>query len=89
MVSHRRKPTDPAPDPTKPQRRTPVPAEATLPPDLLNAPQLARRLGIGKDKVYQMARAGQIPGAILIGSHWRFSAVKVDRWLHGETGDAA
>lgn len=60
------------------------PLESKLPDDLLSAGQVARRLGISEHKVYDLAAAGQIPGAIRLGSHWRFSTVKIDRWLHGD-----
>lgn len=53
-------------------------------PDVITIPEAARRLGVSNDKAYQLAHAGQLPGAILVGSIWRVSVRRLERHLHGE-----
>ena len=55
-----------------------------LPPDLLTVPQAAARLGISLATAYRLASSGRLPGAIKIGSHYRVSVVRLERFLHGE-----
>ncbi len=53
-------------------------------PDLLTIPQAARRLGISPDTLYRWCRAGTFEPAIRLGSHYRVSVPRLDRYLHGE-----
>ena len=52
--------------------------------DLITLPQAAKRLGLHRDTLYRLARSGQFPPAIQIGSTWRVSIPRLERYLHGE-----
>ena len=53
-------------------------------PDLILMPDAAKRLGVCTETLYRLARAGQFEPAIKIGSHWRVSVPRLERYLHGE-----
>ena len=58
-----------------------------LGPVLLDVPGLARFLGIGRSKVYQLDSLGQIPAPIQLGASRRWLLVEVEAWLaHGAPG---
>jgi len=60
-------------------------AETTeAPPDLLTVPQAARRINMHPDTLYRHCRAGTFPPAVQIGSTWRVSVPKLERYLHGD-----
>ncbi len=63
-------------------------AEAVA-PDLLTIPQAAKRVGIHSDSLYRLCRAGQFPPAVKVGSSWRVSVPRLERYLHGDEGEAA
>lgn len=48
---------------------------------LLDAKQLASKLGCSWRTVYRMADAGQIPFGIKIGALRRWDAIEIDRWI--------
>jgi predicted DNA-binding transcriptional regulator AlpA len=58
-------------------------------PDLIRIPAASRRLGVHPDTGYKMARAGEFPGAVQIGSRWLVSVPRLERFLHGEPEAAA
>jgi excisionase family DNA binding protein len=52
-------------------------------PNVISVLQAADRLGISKDLAYDLARRGQLPGAIHLGRRWRVSLVKLNQFVHG------
>ncbi len=59
-------------------------------PDLLTIPEAARRLGMHRDSLYRLARAGKFATALQVGESWRVSVPRLERYLHGDAGgDAA
>jgi excisionase family DNA binding protein len=52
--------------------------------DLISVPEAARRIGLHADTLYRLCRAGRFSPAIQIGSRWRVSLPKLERYLHGE-----
>jgi excisionase family DNA binding protein len=54
------------------------------PADLITIAEAARRIGMHRDSLYRLARTGQFPPAIQIGSRWRVSVPRLERYLHGE-----
>ena len=57
-------------------------------PDLIRMPEAAERLGLHTDTLYKLARTGQFPPAVRIGSRWLVSVPRLERFLHGETENA-
>jgi excisionase family DNA binding protein len=51
-------------------------------PDLISIPEAARRVGVHADTLYRLCRTGQFPPAIQIGSRWRVSVPRLERFLH-------
>jgi excisionase family DNA binding protein len=51
--------------------------------DLITVPEAARRVGMHADTLYRLARSGQFSPAIQIGSRWRVSVKRLERFLHG------
>lgn len=51
--------------------------------DLITVPEAARRIGMHPDTLYRLCRAGQFPPAIKIGSRWKVSVPRLERYLHG------
>lgn len=60
--------------------------QAGMKPDLMTVPEAARRLGIHPDTAYRLARTGQLPGALQVGTRWRVSVPRLERALHGDPG---
>ena len=56
-------------------------------PDLITVPEAARRVGMHADTLYRLARSGAFTPAIQIGSRWRVSVPRLERYLHGDAGD--
>jgi excisionase family DNA binding protein len=54
--------------------------------DLITIPEAARRIGLHADTLYRLCRTGHFPPAIQIGSRWRVSVPRLDRYLHGDIG---
>ncbi len=52
--------------------------------DLISVPDASRRIGVHPDTLYRLCRTGQFPPAIQIGSRWRVSVPKLERFLHGD-----
>lgn len=51
--------------------------------DLISIPDAAGRIGLHPDTLYRLCRTGQFPPAIQIGSRWRVSVPRLERYLHG------
>jgi excisionase family DNA binding protein len=56
--------------------------DAVVKPDLISIPEAARRVGVHSDTLYRLCRTGQFPPAIQIGSRWRVSVPRLERFLH-------
>jgi excisionase family DNA binding protein len=58
---------------------------ALIPADdnLFSLTDAATWLGVSRDQAYALARAGQFPGAIRVGSRWRVSRRRYDHVIHG------
>jgi excisionase family DNA binding protein len=54
--------------------------------DLISIAEAARRLGFHRDTLYRLARTGQFPPAVRLGSRWLVSVPRLDRFLHGDDG---
>jgi excisionase family DNA binding protein len=52
-------------------------------PDVISVPQAAELLGISKDLGYDLARRGELPGAIQLGLRWRVSLIRLRGAVHG------
>lgn len=52
--------------------------------DLISIPDAAGRIGLHADTLYRLCRTGQFPPAIQIGSRWRVSVPRLERYLHGD-----
>jgi len=52
--------------------------------DLISVPEAARRIGLHADTLYRLCRTGRFSPAIQIGSRWRVSVPKLERYLHGD-----
>jgi excisionase family DNA binding protein len=52
-------------------------------PDVISVPQAAELLGISKDLGYDLARRGELPGAIQLGRRWRVSRIRLQQAVHG------
>jgi len=53
-------------------------------PDLITVPEAARRVGMHADTLYRLARNGEFEPAIQIGSRWKVSVPRLERYPHGE-----
>ena len=51
-------------------------------PSVMTVKQLADYLQVSERIVYNMATAGEVPGA-KIANQWRFPKADIDRWLSG------
>jgi excisionase family DNA binding protein len=67
------------------QGTTAIPGPA---PDLLTMSQAAERVGMHRDTLYRLARAGQFPPALQIGSRWLVSVPRLERFLHGDLAES-
>ena len=56
--------------------------------DLISIPDAAVLIGLHADTLYRLCRAGQFPPAIQIGSRWRVSVPRLERYLHGDVMDS-
>ena len=52
--------------------------------DLISIPDAAGRIGLHADTLYRLCRTGKFPPAIQIGSRWRVSVPRLERYLHGD-----
>jgi excisionase family DNA binding protein len=53
--------------------------------DLITIPEAAKRIRLHADTLYRLCRAGQFPSGLQIGSRWRVSVPRLERYLHGDT----
>ena len=51
---------------------------------LISVPEAARRIGLHADTLYRLCRTDCFPPALQIGSRWRVSVPRLERYLHGE-----
>jgi len=58
-------------------------------PDVISVPEAAKLLGISKDLGYDLARRGELPGAIQLGRRWRVSVIRLRAAVHGSTNEMA
>ena len=58
-------------------------------PYVVSVPEAPALLGISKDLAYDLARRGELPGAIQLGRRWRVSLVKLRSAVHGAKDDGA
>jgi len=58
--------------------------EEGLSPDLISIPEAARRVGTHSHTLNRLCRTGRFPPAIQIGSRWRFSVPRLERFLHAD-----
>jgi excisionase family DNA binding protein len=56
-------------------------------PDLLSIPETARMLNMSAEHCYRLARRGDLPGAVRIGSRWLVSRPRLSAHLHGPSLD--
>jgi prophage regulatory protein len=56
-------------------------ARADEAPKLLTLPQVCRRIGLGRSKVYGLIQAGAFPRPVKIGSVSRWATRQVDAWV--------
>lgn len=49
-------------------------------PDVMTVKQLAAYLQVGERSVYNLAKAGDLPG-VFIANQWRFYRPEIERWL--------
>ncbi len=59
-------------------------ASRSMDPDLISVPEAARRIGLHADTLYRLCRTGHFPPALQIGTRWRVSVPRLERYLHGE-----
>jgi hypothetical protein len=52
--------------------------------DLISVPEAARRICLHADTLYRLCRTGQFSPPIQIGSRWRVSVPKLERYLLSE-----
>ena len=52
--------------------------------DLITIPEAAKRIGLHADTLYRLCRTGQFPPALQIGSRWRVSVPRLERYLHAD-----
>lgn len=48
---------------------------------LLTAPEVAERLKVRTDRVYELAKQGAIAGVVRVGRQVRFEPDALDRWI--------
>jgi excisionase family DNA binding protein len=53
--------------------------------DLISIPEAAVRVDLHPDTLYRLCRSGQFPPAIRLGSRWRVSVPRLERYLHGDS----
>lgn len=53
-------------------------------PALVTAADVAAALGLSRWRVYQLARRGELPGAVRLGRRLLFKRAVLERWLQGE-----
>lgn len=56
--------------------------------DLISVPEAARHIGLHADTLYRLCRTGQFPPALQIGTRWRVSVPRLERYLHGNSTDS-
>jgi excisionase family DNA binding protein len=56
-------------------------------PDLITVPEAARLIRLHADTLYRLCRTGQFDPAIQIGTRWRVSVPRLERYLHGDAAE--
>lgn len=75
--------TQPKTEPRNRAERRGTSTVEELEPDLITIPVAARRIKTHPDTLYRLARSGQFPPALQIGSRWWVSVPRLQRYLHG------
>jgi excisionase family DNA binding protein len=52
--------------------------------DLMSMSEAAEEVGCHVETLYRLSREGQFPPALMIGSRWRVSRPRLERFLHSE-----
>jgi excisionase family DNA binding protein len=52
--------------------------------DFISIPEASRRVGLHPDTLYRLCRTGRFPPAIQIGSRWRVSVPRLERYLQAD-----
>lgn len=56
-------------------------------PQLLKIEEAATALNIGRSKAYELARRGELPGVVRVGSSLRVSRARLVEWIDEQTGN--
>lgn len=59
----------------------------TMPDSLITLIDAARRLGITERQAGDLARNGQLAGAIKVGGAWRVNPTKLEAWIEADSTD--
>jgi excisionase family DNA binding protein len=65
------------------------PDRASLPDDIINVPEAARRCGVNAETLYRLIRAGKFPPAVRLGAAIRVSVPRLECYLHGDLRTSA
>ena len=60
-----------------------------MPESLSTLADAAKRLGISERQAGDLARKGQLAGAIKVGGIWRVNPEKLEAWIEANSVDAA
>ena len=60
-----------------------------MPESLSTLADAAKRLGISERQAGDLARRGQLAGAIKVGGIWRVNPEKLEAWIEANSVDAA
>ena len=60
-----------------------------MPESLSTLADAAKRLGISERQAGDLARKGQLAGAIKVGGIWRVNPEKLEAWIKAESVDVA
>ena len=58
-----------------------TPAQSVAPIQLLTIPEVARRLSVGRTKVYGLIKHAGLP-AVTVGSSMRIAEPSLQQWIH-------
>lgn len=72
------------PDHPRPADEPQLPAASV---DLLDFDQARRLLGLARNTLYRLLRAGEVPGARRVGKLWRFHQPTLLHWIATGTGE--
>ena len=58
-----------------------------MPDSLITLAEVAERLGISQRQAGDLARNGQLAGAIKVGGTWRVNPAKLEAWIEADSTD--